>query len=131
VETNAITEAIIGAAIEVHREFGPGMLESTYEACVAGLLRNRGFVVQRQARMPIVFQGERLGGAYRVDILVEDRVIVELKAVARLDAVHFAQMTTYLKLSGCAVGLLINFNVTRLVDGIRRVVHGYEEPVAS
>jgi GxxExxY protein len=124
---NAITEAIIGDAIAIHREMGPGLLESTYEACLAALLARRGLKTERQAAMPVLFQGERLDCAYRLDLLVEGIVVVELKTVAKLEPVHFAQMMTYLKLSGCEVGLLINFNVTRLVDGVRRVVRGYEQ----
>jgi GxxExxY protein len=88
----------------------------------------RGYTVERQLAMPLVFQGERLECGYRLDLLVEGRVVVEVKAVARLAPVHFAQMMTYLKLSGCEVGLLINFNVTRLKDGVRRVVRGYRDP---
>jgi GxxExxY protein len=125
---DSITEAIIGDAMAVHRELGPGMLESTYEACLCLLLVRRGYTVERQLAMPLVFQGERLECGYRLDLLVEGRVVVEVKAVARLAPVHFAQMMTYLKLSGCEVGLLINFNVTRLKDGVRRVVRGYRDP---
>lgn len=119
---NLITEAVIGDAIAVHRELGPGLLESTYEVCLAALLTRRGLRLERQAAMPVVFQGETIDCAYRVDILVEARVVVELKTVAKLAPVHFAQMMTYLRFSGCEVGLLINFNVTRLTDGLRRVI---------
>lgn len=125
---DSVTEAIIGDAITVHRELGPGLLESTYEACLAALLARRGLHVQRQVPMPVIFRGERIDCGYRLDLLVEQRVVVELKAVAKLEPVHFAQMMTYLKLSGSVVGLLINFNVTRLTDGLRRVVRGYPEP---
>ena len=124
---NVITEAIIGDAIAVHRDMGPGLLESTYEACLAALLARRGLRTERQAAMPVLFRGERLDCAYRLDLLVEGIVVVELKTVAKLEPVHFAQMMTYLKLSQCEVGLLINFNVVRLVDGVRRVVRGYKE----
>lgn len=124
---NVITEAIIGDAIAIHREMGPGLLESTYEACLAALLARRGLKTERQVAMPVLFQGERLDCAYRIDLLVEDIVVVELKTVAKLEPVHFAQMLTYLKLSDCEVGLIINFNVVRLVDGVRRVVRGYKE----
>jgi GxxExxY protein len=123
--TDSITEAIIGDAITVHRELGPGLLESTYETCLLSLLKRRGLRAERQVRMPLIFRGEQLEGAYKVDLLVEDRVVVELKAVARLDPTSFAQVMTYLKLSGCEVGLLINFNVTRLTDGLRRIVRNY------
>jgi GxxExxY protein len=128
---NVITEAIIGDAIAVHREMGPGLLESTYEACLAALLARRGLTAERQAAMPVFFRGERLDCAYRIDLLVERMVVVELKTVAKLEPVHFAQMMTYLKLSGCEVGLLINFNVTRLVDGLRRVVRAHDERASS
>jgi GxxExxY protein len=126
-----ITEAIIGDAISVHREFGPGLLESTYEFCLVALLLRRGLKVERQVAMPLVFAGERLECAYRLDILVEHQVVIELKTVAKLDPVHFAQVMTYLKLSGCTVGLLINFNVSRLTDGLRRVVLAYHPPSAT
>jgi GxxExxY protein len=125
---DSITEAIIGDAITVHREMGPGLLESTYEACLALLLSRRGLDVQRQIPLPAMFLGERIDTAYRLDLLVERRVVVELKTVAKLEPVHMAQMNTYLKFSGCDAGLLINFNVARLVDGLRRMVRDYEGP---
>lgn len=123
---DAITSAIIGDAIFVHRELGPGLLESTYEACLVSLLVKRGLKVERQVALPLVFQGQRLECGYRLDLLVERRVVVELKAIAALESVHFAQMMTYLKLSGCEVGLIINFNVVRLKDGLRRVIRRHE-----
>lgn len=124
---NSITEAIIGDAIAVHRELGPGLLESIYEACLASHLSERGLKTERQIAMPVIYRGERLDCAYRIDLLVERRIVVELKTVTRLDPVHLAQMMTYLKFSDCAIGLLLNFNVTRLVDGLRRVVRGPAE----
>lgn len=127
-EINEITDRIIGSAIDIHRELGPGLLESTYEACLAYALATRGLKVQRQVGMPVVFQGKRLTCGYRVDLLVEDAVVVELKSVARIDRVHTAQLLTYLKLSGCRVGLLINFQVEVLKAGIRRVVRDYDGP---
>ena len=125
---NHITEAVIGDAISVHRELGPGLLESCYEECLVLLLLRRGLKVERQVALPAHFRGERIDAAYRVDLLVENQVVVELKTVNRLDAVHVAQLNTYLKFSGCKAGLLINFNVTRLVDGLRRVVRDYDGP---
>jgi GxxExxY protein len=119
---NSLTNAIIGDAIAVHRELGPGLLESTYEVCLATLLSRRGFLVERQIAMPLTFRGELIEGAFRIDILVERRVILELKTVSRIEPVHFAQMMTYLTFSGCEVGLILNFNVARLIDGLRRVV---------
>jgi len=125
---DSITEAIIGDAIAVHRELGPGLLESVYETCLATLISRRGLKAERQIPMPVIFQGERIECGYKLDLLIERRVVVELKTVAKLEPVHFAQLMTYLKLSRCEVGLLINFNVTRLADGVRRVVRGYQEP---
>ena len=125
---NSITQAIIGDAIAVHRELGPGLLESCYEECLALLLLRRGLKVERQIALPAHFRGVLLDAAYRVDLLVENQVVVELKTTTGLDAVHVAQLNTYLKFSGCRAGLLINFNVTRLVDGLRRVVRDYDGP---
>ena len=124
---NEITEAVIGAAIAVHRELGPGLLESAYEACLACELAERGLHIERQKGLPVVYRGVEPDCGYRVDLLVEDQAVVELKAVDRLDPIHEAQMLSYLKLSGCKVGLLINFNVRVLKNGIRRLVHGFEE----
>lgn len=120
---DSITEAIIGAAISVHRELGPGLLESTYEACLDYELRQPGLKVERQKALPIAYKEVRLDCGYRLDLLVEDKVIVELKSARQVDPVHEAQLLSYLKLSGCKVGLLINFNVRLLKDGIKRMVN--------
>lgn len=125
---NEITDQIIGAAIEVHRALGPGLLESAYEACLAFELTRRGFVVEQQQPLPVVYREVKLDCGYRLDLLVEGKVIVEVKAVKHLAPIHQAQLLSYLKLSGCRVGLLINFNVEVLKDGIRRVVNGFPEP---
>ena len=125
-DINAITEAIIGAAIAVHRALGPGLLESAYEQCLVYELRRRGLNVVTQKRMPVRYGDVNLDCGYRLDLLVEDCVIVEVKAVEKLDAIHEAQLISYLKLSGCKVGLLINFNVKTLKDGIRRFVNNFE-----
>lgn len=117
---NRITERIIGAAIEVHRALGPGLLESTYQACLDHELRQRGLFVEREKALPVVYKGVALECGYRVDLLVEQTVIIELKAVQELTAIHEAQIISYLKLSGCPVGLLINFNVRQLTQGIKR-----------
>ena len=117
-----LTEKIIGAAIAVHSELGPGLLESTYEACLAFELVNQGLVVGRQKALPVMYKGVKLDCGYRLDLLVEEKVVVELKAVARIEPVHTAQVLSYLKLSKCKVGLLINFNVKMLKNGIRRLV---------
>ena len=120
---NDITRQILAAAIEVHRTLGPGLLESTYMPCIQYELaaRNLRFVTQRS--VPIVYKGMRLGAGYRIDLIVEDVVVVELKTVAALLPVHRAQVLTYLALTGCPAGLLINFNVPRLMDGVQRVIN--------
>lgn len=121
---NRITESIIGAAIQVHRALGPGLLESAYEACLAFELGKRGLKVEQQKPLPLVYDGVKLECGYRIDLLVESSVIVEIKSVDRVAPIHEAQILSYLKLSGCKAGLLINFNVTMLKDGIRRFIHG-------
>jgi GxxExxY protein len=125
---NALTEQIIGAALGVHRELGPGMLESAYEACLVFELLQRGFQVERQKPLPLVYRGRTLDCGYRIDLLVENEVIIEVKAVERLEAVHGAQVLSYLRLSGYKVGLIINFNVKWLIrQGVKRVVNGFPE----
>ncbi|MBI5864042.1 MAG: GxxExxY protein [Planctomycetes bacterium] len=125
---NRVTEQIIGAAIEVHRAVGPGLLESAYEACLAWDLAQRGLSVERQKGLPVVYRDVRLDCGFRIDLLVEGAVIVEVKAVDRLERIHEAQLMSYLRLSGCKVGLLINFNVPLLRDGIKRIVNRFGEP---
>jgi len=120
-----VTEQIIGAAIAVHRELGPGLLESTYEACLAYELAERGLRFERQKALPVVYRNVKVDCAYRIDFVVENVVLVELKSVENLDGIHTAQMLTYLKLSGLNVGLLINFNVPLLRHGLRRFVLQY------
>ena len=117
-----LTEKIIGAAIEVHRELGPGLLESAYKACLARELELRGVAFECEKPMPLEYKGLRVDVGYRLDVLVDGRVIVELKAVADLIPLHEAQLLTYLRLSGIRVGLLINFNVPVLKEGIVRRV---------
>ena len=124
---NRITEAVIGAAMDVHRELGPGLLESAYEACLAYELAQRGFAAERQKEMPVTYRGIAIDCGYRMDLLVEGKVVVELKAIEALLPVHEAQLLSYLRLSGCRVGLLINFNTKMLKTGIRRVVNGLAE----
>ena len=123
VNINDITGDIVDAAMKVHTALGPGLLESAYETCLAYELRRRGLKVVAQLGLPVVYDGVRLDAGYRIDLLVDDRVIVELKAVECLLPIHRAQLLSYLKLSGCKVGLLINFNVLRLKDGIKRIVN--------
>ena len=117
-----VTGRIIGAAIRVHRSLGPGLLESAYEACLVHELSNRGLRVERQLDLPIRFDGIVIDVGYRLDLLVDDQVIVELKSVERIDPIHEAQLLTYLRLADKPVGLLMNFNVLRLCDGIVRRV---------
>jgi GxxExxY protein len=120
---NRLTSQIIGAAIEVHRQLGPGLLESSYETCLAYELEARGLTIERQKPLPIVYKDIHLEHGYRIDILVNNLVVVELKVVEAITAVHEAQMLSYLKFSGCKIGLLINFNVALLKDGgIRRFI---------
>ena len=123
-ELNKITEAIIGAAIEVHRTLGPGLLESAYEAALTFELIERGFRVDRQKELPVVYKSVQLDVGYRLDLLVNGEVIVELKTVDLFSPVHTAQVLSYLKLSGHKVGLLINFNVKLLKHGIKRIANG-------
>jgi GxxExxY protein len=117
-----LTEKIIGAAIEVHRALGPGLLESAYESCLEYELKKLGLRVETQKPLPIVYKEITIEQGYRIDILVEGQVVVELKTVDQFSRVHEAQILTYLKLSNCKVGLLINFNVWMLKNGIRRFV---------
>lgn len=117
-----LTAAIIGAAIEVHRHLGPGLLESTYEECLEWELQQLGYDVDRQMKVPIVYKGRTLNSSYRLDLLVEKQVIVDVKAVDSLADIHHAQLLTYLRHTSKDVGLLINFNSPLLRDGIKRVV---------
>jgi GxxExxY protein len=120
---NKITETIIGSAIAVHKSLGPGLLESAYEACLAFELADRGLFVERQKALPVIYRDVKLDCGYRLDLLVEEKVIVELKAIDRLLPIHSAQLLSYLKLSDCKVGLLINFNVKILKSGLRRIIN--------
>ena len=118
-----ITEAVIGAAIEVHKTLGPGLLESAYEACLIHELIARGLSVASQVELPVDYKGNRVDCAFRIDIVVEGQVLIELKSVEKVLPIHEAQLLTYMKLSGIRVGLLINFNARTLRDGlIRRVL---------
>ncbi|EMI26864.1 MAG: GxxExxY protein [Rhodopirellula sp.] len=122
-ELNEVTGQIIDASMKVHTALGPGLLESAYEACLAYELRKRGMSVVVQLALPVTYDGVELDAGYRIDLLVEGRVIVELKSVERTTSLHEAQLLSYLKLSGQKVGLLINFNVVKLKDGIKRMVN--------
>lgn len=122
-EINQITGSIISAAMKVHSALGPGLLESAYEACLLHELKKQGLSVEGQVGLPVLYDGIRIDVGYRMDLLVEDAVVVELKAVDQLNGVHEAQLLSYLKLSGKRAGLLINFNVRHLKDGIKRLVN--------
>lgn len=122
---NEITNKIIGAAIEVHKQLGPGLLESTYEICLIHELEELGLRINQQVPLPVVYKDVRLDAGYRIDLIVENRVIVELKSVDALADIHVAQVLTYLKLKDLKLGLLINFNSVRLVDGVKRIINGY------
>jgi len=119
---DTLTEKIIGAAIQVHRELGPGLLESAYEVCLCHELSLNGLKIERQKAIPIFYRGIKLDGGYRLDLVVEDQVIVEIKTVSELLPVHEAQLLSYLKQTGGGRGLLINFNVKLLKHGIRRLI---------
>ncbi|HZE25705.1 MAG TPA: GxxExxY protein [Blattabacteriaceae bacterium] len=121
---NRISAIVLDAAIAVHTALGPGLLESAYQACLAYELNSRGLKVQTQVPLPINYRGVLIDAAYRIDLLVDDLVIVELKAIERLMPIHEAQLLSYLKLSGKSLGLLINFHVLRLKDGYKRIVNG-------
>jgi len=121
-ETNLLTEQILKAAFKVHTELGPGLLESAYEECLYYELKQAGLIVEKQKVLPLIYYEVKLDAGYRIDLLVENTVVVEVKAVEALNDVHTAQVLTYLKLSGCKIGLLLNFNVASLKNGIKRLI---------
>jgi GxxExxY protein len=121
-EINKMTQRIIGCAIEVHKHLGPGLLESAYEECLTFELEKEGFTVRRQQPTPVIYKDVKLDCGYRIDILVEDSVVLEIKVVDEFNPVHTAQILTYLKFSNKKYGLLLNFNVAALKNGIRRFI---------
>jgi len=125
VDLNAITSGVIAAAIEVHRHLGPGLLESAYQECICYELSQIGLSFTREVALPLNYKGLKLDCSYRIDLLVEDSVLVELKSVEQLIPIHSAQLLTYLRASHKQIGLLINFNVPVLKDGIKRMVNDY------
>jgi GxxExxY protein len=125
---NELTPAIMGAAMDVHRALGPGLLEAVYEECLARELEARGIAFERQRALPVVYKDLKLEAGYRADFIVAGRVVVEIKAIEALAPIHEAIVLTYLRMSGCRFGLLINFHVALLKNGIRRYVNGYEDP---
>lgn len=126
-DINKTTESIIGAAIEVHRHLGPGLLESAYEECLCEELLLRKIPFKRQVALPVTYKGKKLDIGYRVDLLVNDEVVVELKTVESVLPIHEAQTLTYMRLGGWQVGLILNFNATVLKNGIKRLVHKLKE----
>ena len=126
-ETNNLTGLIIECSIDIHKKMGPGLFESVYEEILHYELLKRNLYVQRQVDIPVFYDDLKMNIGFRADLIVESEVIVEIKSVENLNPVHFKQLTTYLKLSGCPVGLLINFNESLLKEGIRRVVNNFME----
>jgi GxxExxY protein len=126
-DLNWITRGIIAAAIEVHRHLGPGLLESAYQECVCYELSRAGLSFTREVHLPLSYKGLKLECSYRIDLLVEDAILVELKSVEQILPIHSAQLLTYLRASHKPIGLLINFNVLVLKDGIKRIVHDFAE----
>lgn len=124
-ETNDLTGAIIGAAIEVHKRLGPGLLESAYRVCLAYELRKRGFVVEEEKPVPVIYDDVKLDCGFRADLLVNGQIVVELKAKSEIHSVDKAQTLSHLRLLKCRFGLLINFHEVKLVDGVHRIVNGY------
>ena len=120
---NEISEKIIGCAIRVHKELGPGLLESSYQECIFYEMIQSGLHVDKQKALPLIYKDVKLDCGYRLDLLVENKVIIEIKSVDALNDIHLAQVLTYLKLSQCKLGLLMNFNVVLLKDGIKRIVN--------
>ena len=126
-QTNQITSAIIDKSIKVHKQLGPGLLESAYKECLAYELNKAGLFVKKEKQLPLIYEEVKLDRGYRIDLLVENRVIVEIKSVESIAPVHIAQVLTYLKLMNNKIGLLINFNVVMLKDGIKRLINKYYE----
>ncbi|MBP4141297.1 GxxExxY protein [Flavobacterium sp. P4023] len=123
-DENEISKIVFESALKIHKVLGPGLLESAYEECLFYELKKSGLKVEKQKQLPLVYEEVRLDVGYRIDIIIEDKFIVEIKSVEALTDVHLAQLLTYLKLSNCKLGLLINFNVSLLKNGVRRVING-------
>ncbi len=124
---NELSHLILQCAFTVHSELNPGLLESAYEECLAYELQQHGLIVEKQKALPLVYKSVKLDAGYRLDLLVNNKVVVEIKSVEAFSEVHMAQVITYLKLSGCKLGLLINFNVKSLKEGIKRIVNNFQE----
>jgi len=126
-EINELTNKIVGATIEVHKTLGPGLIESTYERCLCHELRLRRVAFANQVALPVVYKGSKIDCGYQMDLVVENAVVLELKSCEKIEPIHQAQLLTYLKLSGLKLGLLLNFNVPVMRDGIRRIVNALQE----
>ena len=122
-EENKITEKILNCVYKVHTNLGPGLLESAYQNCLAYELRETGFLAEKEKALPLIYKDVHMDMGYRIDILVNKKVVLEIKAVEAVTDVHFAQVLTYLKLSRCRIGLLLNFNVKSMKNGIKRLIH--------
>lgn len=120
---NEISKVVVDCALKVHRQLGPGLLESAYQECLMYELKNQGLVVEKEKPMPLVYDTVKLDIGYRMDLLINNKLVIEIKSVESLNDIHLAQILTYLKLSGCKLGLLINFNVALIKHGIKRVVN--------
>ncbi len=129
-DLNKMTEKIIGSAMDVHKTLGPGLLESAYEECLCPELHLRGISFNKQVPLPVEYKGVKLDCGYRLDLLVNKAVVIEIKAVRRIEPIHEAQVLTYLRLGGWQVGLLINFNVPVLKSGVKRIVNNFKESSA-
>jgi len=126
---NEISQIVVDCALKVHKALGPGLLESAYEECLFFELRKAGLFIEKQKALPLVYEDVRLEAGYRIDMIIENKFIVEVKSVEALNEVHLAQVLTYLKLSNCKLGMLINFNVKLIKDGIKRVINGNLEKI--
>jgi GxxExxY protein len=122
---NELSKVVFDCGLKVHRALGPGLLESAYEACLFYELAKTGLLVEKQKGLPLIYEEVKLDIGYRTDLIIENKLIVEIKAVEALNDIYLAQVLTYLKLSGCKLGLLINFNVLLFKDGVRRVINGF------
>jgi len=121
---NEISKVVFDCSLKVHKALGPGLLESAYEECLFYELKKTGLKIEKQKPLPLIYEDVKLEAGYRVDIIIEDKFIIEIKAVEALNGVHLAQLLTYLKLADCKLGMLINFNVTLIKNGIKRVING-------
>ena len=121
---NEISKVVFDAALKIHKALGPGLLENAYEECLNHELKKSGLLIEKQKELPLIYETVQLDVGYRVDLMIENKFIVEVKAVEELNDIHMAQILTYLKLSGCKLGMLINFNVDLIKNGVRRVING-------